>query len=150
LDISEKLKRMRELRNYTTSQLAEISGVPQSTISKIENGKSTSPTIDTIKKLAKALNITPMYFLDDSLVTPFDFYDDWPEDVKKAFLDNEEGMAYLKVTEKAKQNGISPKALENIVNSVIETTRQVVLKRAMILFCPFFVRFITELLTQEQ
>lgn len=128
MDISEKLRRMREIRNYTTNELSEISGVPQSTISKIENGKSTSPTIDTIKKLSTALNITPMYFMDDTLATPFDIYNQWPEDVKQAFLNNEDGMAYLKITDKARQNGISPQALENIVNSVIETTRQVVLK----------------------
>lgn len=53
-------KRVRDLRkgaNVTQEQLAEKSGLPQSHISRIENGE-VSPTRFTLEKIAKALGKT--------------------------------------------------------------------------------------------
>jgi len=85
MSIGEKLKKMRELRNLTQKELAEMSGIAFSQISKIELGNIQDPGISTVKKIAEALKITPLYFLDDNILTPFDIYDKWPEDVKRAF-----------------------------------------------------------------
>jgi len=50
------------------------SGVNRSFLSEIENGKS-SPTLDTINKIAKALNISPEEFLKFSVSEPLKTYD---------------------------------------------------------------------------
>lgn len=52
----QELKRIREEAGYTQVGLAEISGVDRGTIIKVERG-SRSPTVETLGKLAVALNV---------------------------------------------------------------------------------------------
>ena len=49
-----RLRQIREQRGYSIKKLAEETGVPVGTISNTENGH-TSPTLDTLNKLAKVL-----------------------------------------------------------------------------------------------
>ena len=51
------LKKLRESRNLTIIQLAELAGVGKGTVGDIETGKSKS-TIKTLEKLSKALKLT--------------------------------------------------------------------------------------------
>jgi transcriptional regulator with XRE-family HTH domain len=51
----DKLKIYREKKGWSQTKLSKVSGVPQSTISEIENGIRKNPTFKTIQKLAKAL-----------------------------------------------------------------------------------------------
>lgn len=59
------VKEYREKKNYTLRQLARISGVAKSTISKVENGRC-SPSINTLEKIAIGLNarITDLFESD--------------------------------------------------------------------------------------
>ncbi|MFP3845807.1 helix-turn-helix domain-containing protein [Priestia filamentosa] len=50
-----RVKRVR--KGWTQLELAEVSGVPQCTISQIERGSRRYPTYDTICKIAKALDL---------------------------------------------------------------------------------------------
>lgn len=63
--IIEQLKAMRLYRRMTATELSRRSGVPQATISLIENGKN-NPTAETMERLATALDckirITPKEF----------------------------------------------------------------------------------------
>lgn len=51
----EQLKQIRQERRLGLNQLAMLSGVSASQISRIENGKMATPKVNTIKKLAKGL-----------------------------------------------------------------------------------------------
>ena len=53
-----KLKQIITSKNLTYRQLAELSGVPAATINRICTGKHDNPKIDTIKKIADALEVT--------------------------------------------------------------------------------------------
>lgn len=53
-----KLKQIIKSKNLTYRQLAELSGVPAATINRICTGKHDNPKIDTIKKIADALEVT--------------------------------------------------------------------------------------------
>lgn len=52
----EDLRRMREEAGLTQVSLAKVSGVDRATINKVEQGKR-SPSIETLEKLAEALDI---------------------------------------------------------------------------------------------
>lgn len=54
-NLGERLKFFREIRNMTQNQLARLASVSQATIAHIEKG-SKDPSIETIKKLAVALD----------------------------------------------------------------------------------------------
>lgn len=57
----KNFKIIREARNLTQEQLATDSGLSRNFISLIELKKS-NPTLETIIKLAKSLNIEPKVF----------------------------------------------------------------------------------------
>lgn len=54
------LKQAREKAGLTQDALADKSGVPQATISKIETGKLTNPRWDDVVSLAVALKVEPV------------------------------------------------------------------------------------------
>lgn len=59
-----RIREIRELRNLTKSQLAKKAGISTATISKLENYKE-SPTIETLEKIAIALNVKVADLLDE-------------------------------------------------------------------------------------
>lgn len=58
MKIGERLKQIMEEQNLTANALAERSGVPQPTISRIVNGSHGDPRTKTLEKLAAALNFS--------------------------------------------------------------------------------------------
>ncbi|MCX0356152.1 helix-turn-helix domain-containing protein, partial [Clostridium perfringens] len=55
--LGENLKKIRNNKGMSTRELARKCNMCNSIIANIESGKSKNPTIDTVKKLAKALNV---------------------------------------------------------------------------------------------
>ena len=49
---------MREAKGLSQEKLARLSDVANNTIVKIEGGKNQNPTLETLKKIAKALEIS--------------------------------------------------------------------------------------------
>lgn len=56
MKIGDRLKQIMEEQNLTANALAEKSGVPQPTISRIVNGSHGDPRTKTLEKIAAALN----------------------------------------------------------------------------------------------
>jgi transcriptional regulator with XRE-family HTH domain len=61
----EKLRYERRAAGLTQAELAERSGVAQSTIAQIEGGARPNPHPGTLKKLAEALSVETRELLDD-------------------------------------------------------------------------------------
>jgi transcriptional regulator with XRE-family HTH domain len=59
--IGERLKELRETKNYSQGDIEKRTGLLRCYISRVENGH-TVPSIETLEKLARALEI-PMYQL---------------------------------------------------------------------------------------
>ena len=55
-NIGDNIKKLRSKLNLTQDDLARKSGVKYTTLSKIESGVVTKPTVHIIAKIAKALN----------------------------------------------------------------------------------------------
>ena len=55
--ISDNLKKYREKNGYSLEKVARLADLSLNTIVKVENGVNKNPTIDTLTKIAKALEI---------------------------------------------------------------------------------------------
>ncbi len=56
-NISKNLRKFREKQGLSQEKLARLADVANNTIIKIEAGKNINPTLDTLKKVAKALEV---------------------------------------------------------------------------------------------
>ena len=66
MDVFDKIRQYRIERNWTEYQLAEKSGLPQSTISSWYR-KNQIPTIPSLEKICNAFNITlSQFFMTNS------------------------------------------------------------------------------------
>lgn len=55
-NLAKKVRQLREKLGLSQEKLARLADVSNNTIINIEAGKQDNPTIDTLKKVAKALN----------------------------------------------------------------------------------------------
>ena len=56
--ISENIKKYRNKLGVSQDRLSKLADVTYNTVIKIESGSNTNPTIDTLSKIAKALNVS--------------------------------------------------------------------------------------------
>jgi len=63
--IGERIKQVRERRQYSQSKLSECSGVSQSQISRIEAGERMA-SVCMLVKIATALRVSIAYFVGDN------------------------------------------------------------------------------------
>lgn len=55
--IAANLERIRKEREYSLEKVSKLSDLSLNTVAKIASGKNTNPTIDTLQKLAAALEV---------------------------------------------------------------------------------------------
>jgi transcriptional regulator with XRE-family HTH domain len=65
MTLAQTITRRRIRLGMTMPELRDLSGISLGALSKLESGKHTNPTIKTVKKLAKALNLRPEKLLGD-------------------------------------------------------------------------------------
>lgn len=57
MSIASNLKKIRAEKGYSLEKVARLADLSLNTIVKIENGVNQNPTIDTLSKIAEALEI---------------------------------------------------------------------------------------------
>ena len=57
MSISNNLKKIRAEKGYSLERVARLADLSLSTVVKVADGTNQNPTIDTLKKIAKALEI---------------------------------------------------------------------------------------------
>jgi transcriptional regulator with XRE-family HTH domain len=55
--ISENLKKLRKEKGYSLEKVSKLADLSLNTVAKVESGANTNPTIDTLMKIANALQI---------------------------------------------------------------------------------------------
>jgi len=55
--IADNLKKLRDKNGYSLEKVARLADLSLNTIVKIENGVNQNPTIETLSKIAQALNV---------------------------------------------------------------------------------------------
>ncbi len=61
--VGDVIKENRELCGYSRKKLADLSGISDSELMKIENGERKNPSWKNLCKIAKALEISPVEFM---------------------------------------------------------------------------------------
>ncbi len=56
--LSTNLKKLREKKGLSQDRLAKLADIANNTIIKIEQGANVNPRLDTLKKIAKALEVS--------------------------------------------------------------------------------------------
>jgi transcriptional regulator with XRE-family HTH domain len=51
-------KKLREAKGLSQEKLARLADVANNTLIKMESGENQNPTLDTLKKVAKALDVS--------------------------------------------------------------------------------------------
>ena len=57
-NLSNNIKRLREAKGLSQEKLARLADVANNTLIKMESGENQNPTLDTLKKVAKALGVS--------------------------------------------------------------------------------------------
>ncbi len=101
MSLGENIKNIRKSKGFSIMKIRELTGLSKSTISEIENDKS-SPTSDTLEKIANALNVNISNFFDNNPIE--DKLDVLEEDMKILFskaqkLSKEDRLKVLKMME---------------------------------------------------
>lgn len=56
--IAQNIKKYRKKMGISQDKLSKLAGVTYNTVIKIESGSTTNPRVDTLRLIAKALDVT--------------------------------------------------------------------------------------------
>ncbi len=65
--IRKRILNLCDERGITVNKLATISGITQSTLNNVINGRNNSVTVSTVKKICDGLDITILQFFDSEV-----------------------------------------------------------------------------------
>jgi len=57
-NLSKNVKRLREAKGLSQEKLARLADVANNTLIKMETGENINPTLETLKRVAKALDVS--------------------------------------------------------------------------------------------
>ncbi len=57
-NLANNIKKLREVKGLSQEKLARLADVANNTLIKMESGENQNPTLDTLKKVAKALGVS--------------------------------------------------------------------------------------------
>lgn len=114
--ISKRLNKAIELRDTTISELAHRAGISQSYVSHLARGER-MPTIPTLNKLARALNVRISFFLEEDTSPLQNIYQHFPEDIQE-FLAARSSLEYIKMAKIAKESNIPPQGIRKIIEVI--------------------------------
>lgn len=117
--LGTKLRNMRKIRDLTAEELSKLSGVSRSYILLIETGKRKEVSNKVLDKLAKALRVDANYFKIDDASLPTEVLPGMPPEIMDMII-SADSMPYLKLTQKAKESGISPETLNKVIDILID------------------------------
>ncbi len=57
-NLAKNIERLRKTKGLSQEKLARLADVANNTLIKMESGENENPTLDTLKKVAKALDVS--------------------------------------------------------------------------------------------
>ena len=114
--LGHKLKELRKAKGMTMVDLEAKSNITQSAISQYENNKK-EPTHDTASKLSNALGVDLYFFyMEEAIALNPKTIPGLPSSTE-TFLRDSKSVPYIVLGEKAKESGIPPDFLFDIIKA---------------------------------
>lgn len=111
-----KLKKLREVMGWSTTDVERMTSIPQGRISELENGNTKNPRPDTVKRLCQGLHVQDQFFfVEDDKLRP-DLLPDMPEEILKFLMDSN-NLPYISLAFKIKTLNIPLTSLNTIVEA---------------------------------
>lgn len=70
MDLGNRIKQLREKSELTPAELARRAGVTAPTIGKLEDGSAQNPTLDKLRRIASALEVSVAYLIGEGHPIP--------------------------------------------------------------------------------
>jgi len=118
MSIGKKIKHLLSLREMSQADLVRQTAISKATISDLINDKQKNTSLELIRRIAAALRVSPLYFMDENAVTPFEAIPNLPQEIRQ-FILNEENMDYLVLAHKIKTMDLPAEAVEKIIESYV-------------------------------
>lgn len=136
MGLSENLKTIRKKQKISQRKLAAASGISYSMVSKLESGEQKNPSLETLEKIATALNVTVSQLMDGTNIfdqfdvvmgdtlkeiekelekyrnSPITYIDSW----LRNFLTSEQVIAFFSIN----FDEIPPDDFDDIIKSIID------------------------------
>lgn len=121
LELGKNLREIRKNKALSAAELSQKSGVARSLISQLESGKRQSTSVDTLYRLAQALEVPIASLLTEEPLKPPRSGSSikYKQSDKPPFFFKEQDLAYLSAIQKAKDAGVSPELLDELIDVVI-------------------------------
>lgn len=123
LELGKKIKELRNKKDFSARELSERSGVARSLISQLETGKRQSTGMDTVYRLAKALDVPLSCFFTDESDSVSQAPYKSVNDSHQFFIKEEENLSYLHTLQKAQMAGLTPDLLDELIDLIIRIRR---------------------------
>lgn len=117
IDIGKQIKNLRKEKNYSAAELSDRSGVARSLISQLETGKRQSANIDTLDRLAKALDVSLSHFVSEE--PSANHLASYKQPHPSTFIINEESLPYLNTIQKAQKAGLTPELFDELLDLIV-------------------------------
>lgn len=112
-DFAQKIRLYKAKLDISNKDLAERTGLPVTTISRICSGNTKSPTLNTVKLLAKALECSVEELMDyTDGVAPY-FFDETTASLAQELKENKELKVLLDST-----RDLPPEDLQTVINMI--------------------------------
>lgn len=122
LTLGERIRNLRHERDMTLPEVARLTGLMAATLSDIERSRIVSPSVFTVQKIARALNVDLSFLLegeanfseqiDPRKILPL---------LKNEYLQllqDEKFQGYFAVAQRAYTSGIDPDLLDKMVDVI--------------------------------
>jgi transcriptional regulator with XRE-family HTH domain len=83
MNLSQRIRQLREKKNFSLNKLAEVAGVSKAYLSQLENNVSKQPSAEVLFKIASALGTTIAELLDKPVRVHSDDFQEVPKGLRK-------------------------------------------------------------------
>lgn len=97
-----RMKRVREEKNLTLEEIAQIIGLSKGTVSRYENGEIENIPLGRVEEIANILDVSPEWLIC------------WSDNRHRG-IEEDADLKYIKVMQSAKKSGIKPDRLAALI-----------------------------------